>query len=167
MTQQRPIPTGDRTQPGEDVFKPPLPRWAYPIVNPTIAAILRSPLHRLMSNALMLLSFQGRKSGKRYTIPVGYLRQGQRLYIFSHAGWWKNLPGQQVTVRLCGRELRGTVRRLEEPSEIAAMVHLAQAQRGAQMVERMGLMEYADANRSGPLPQRTKFFEIMLDEAAA
>ena len=115
----------------------------------------------------MLLSFQGRKSGKRYTIPVGYLQQGQRLFIFSHAGWWQNLPGQPVTVRLRGRTLRGTVRRLEAPSEIAAMVHLAQAQRGAKMVERMGLLEYADANRSGPLPQRTKFFEIMLDEVAA
>lgn len=165
MTKQPVIPT-DQTQPGDDVVKPPLPRWAYRIVNPTMAAILRSPFHRLLSSALMLLSFRGRKSGKRYTIPVGYMQQGQHLYIFSHASWWKNLPGQPVTVRLRGRDVRGTVRRLEDPNEIAAMVHMAQAQRGAKMVERMGLMEYADANRSGPLPQRTKFFEITLDEVA-
>lgn len=166
MTQSQPAQTPGQAQPSEDVVKPPLPPWAYRIVNPTMAAILRSPLHRLLSGSLMLLSFQGRKSGKRYTIPVGYLQQGQRLYIFSHAGWWRNLPGQRVTLRLRGRDVAGTVRRLETPAEIAAMVHLALAQRGSTMVERMGLMDYADAERDGPLPQRTKFFEIMLDEAA-
>lgn len=164
MTQQ-PLShsTGD-SQPTDDVVKPPIPKWMYGFVNPTMAAILRSPLHRIMSNALMLLSFQGINSGKRYTIPVGYMQQGRSLYIFSHAKWWKNLPGQQVTMRLRGHDVRGTASRLEDPQKIAKVVRMSVAQRGEKMAVRMGLMEYADPNRSGPLPQRTKFFEITLDE---
>ena len=165
MTQQPVSHSTSGSQTSDDVVKPPIPKWMYSFVNPTMVALLRSPLHRVLSNALMLMSFQGIKSGKRYTIPVGYMQQGRHLYIFSHAKWWKNLPGQQVTLRLRGRDVRGAVRRLEDPQEIAKVVHMSVAQRGEKMADRMGLMEYADPNRSGPLPQRTKFFEITLDEA--
>jgi hypothetical protein len=34
-------------------------------------ALLRSPLHGLLSGMLMLLSYTGRKSGRTYTIPIG------------------------------------------------------------------------------------------------
>ncbi len=126
--------------PTEEAVKPPLPRWAYRIVNPVMATILRSPLHWLLSDALLLLSFRGHKSDKPYTIPVGYLQDGERLHLFCHAGWWRNLPGQPVTVRLRGG-----------------------ARRGDAMARRMGLLEYADPEATGPLPQRTKFFAITLD----
>ena len=158
--------TTEPAQPAEDAVRPPIPKWAYTIVNPAMAAILRSPLHRLLSSALMLLSFHGRKSGKRYTLPVGYLQRDDRLYIFCHAGWWKNLPGQRVTVRLRGEEVRGTARRLEDRREIAEVVEMALARRGETAARRMGLLEYADPDRTGPLPQRTKFFEITLQEPA-
>lgn len=163
MDQQLPTPSQSGTQPAEDAIKPPLPKWAYAIVNPAMAAILRSPLHRPLSNALMLLTFHGRKSGKRYTIPVGYLEQGNRLYIFCHAGWWKNLPGQRVTVRLRGKDVPGIAQQLEDKQKIADIVRIAIARRGEAMAQRMGLLEYADAQRPGPLPKRTKFFEITLD----
>ncbi len=165
MAQPSGIHRTEGTPAAEDVVKPPIPKWMYRVVNPTMAAILRSPLHRLLSNALMLLSFRGVRSGKSYTIPVGYMQQGNRLYIFSHAKWWKNLPGQQVTLRLRGRNVHGTARRLEDPYEIAEVVRMSLVQRGEKMAQRMGLMEYADPDRSGPLPQRTKFFEIVLHEA--
>ena len=166
MAEQPIIQSSDQAQAQDDVVKPPIPKWAYTIVNPTMAAILRSPMHRILSNSLMLLTFQGRKSGKRYTIPVGYMQQGNRLYIFSHAGWWKNLPGQQITLRLRGKDVPGTARRLEDKQAIADMVRMSIAQRGETMARRMGLLEYADPDRPGPLPQRTKFFEITLDEPA-
>lgn len=151
----------------EDAVKPPIPKWMYSVVNPAMAAILRSPLHGVLSNNLMLLSFQGLKSGKRYTIPVGYQQKGNRLYIFSHAGWWKNLPGQTVSVRLRGKRIQGSARRLEDANEIAELVRSTVARSGEKMAERMGLMDYADPDRDGPLPQRTKFFEITLQEPAA
>ena len=167
MAEQRVAQPPAPAEPQEDVVKPPLPKWAYKIANPVMGALLRSPLHRLLSNGLMLLSFQGRKTGKRFTIPVGYLQQGNRLYIFSHSGWWKNLLGRPVTVRLRGKDVRGIARRLEDKQAIADIVRMAVAQRGETMSRRLGLLEYADPDRPGPLPQRTKFIEVTLDEPAA
>jgi hypothetical protein len=150
----------------DDAVKPPLPKWAYKVLNPAMGAILRSPLHRILSGALMLLSFRGIEIGRRYTIPVGYLQEGDRLYIFSHAGWWRNLPDQPVTVWLRGRDRRGTARRLDDRREIAALVQKVLARRGDAMARRMGLLEYADPDATGPLPQRTKFFAITIETPA-
>lgn len=58
--------TSVRKQPPPEVFK---------LINPMIARLLRSPFHRGLSKHLMLLTFRGRKSGQRYTTPVGYLQK--------------------------------------------------------------------------------------------
>ena len=63
-------------------------------VNPVIVGILRSPLHGLMSSGLLLLTVTGRRTGRRYTIPVGYQRDGDRLVILvskaRRKNWWRN-----------------------------------------------------------------------------
>jgi hypothetical protein len=40
--------------------------------NDFMSWFLRSPLHGLLSNGMMLLTVTGRKTGKKYTTPVGY-----------------------------------------------------------------------------------------------
>ena len=81
-------------------------------LNPGISWILRSPLHFLLSPGLMLITVTGRRSGRRYTIPVGYQRDGDGLVVMvSYARrkqWWRNYrePGP-VGLRLRGRELQG------------------------------------------------------------
>ena len=40
------------------------------LVNPIVRLILRSPLHRLVSGSILLITYQGRKSGKTYTLRV-------------------------------------------------------------------------------------------------
>src|SRR5919201_997478 len=78
-------------------------------INPFVSAILRSPLHGLLSTQLMLLTYTGRKSGKRYTIPVGYARDGETLVVFSSRSWRRNLRGgAPVEVLLQGRRYTGT-----------------------------------------------------------
>jgi hypothetical protein len=57
------------------------------MINPFVSVILRSPLHRLLSGQVLLLSFTGRKTWKRYTIPVGYTREGDMLTLFSSRAW--------------------------------------------------------------------------------
>ncbi len=77
-------------------------------LNPMIIAILRSPLHSMMSKAVMLITFTGRKSGKQYTTPVSYTQEGETVYVFTHGRWWKNLQGgAPVSLRLRGQELNG------------------------------------------------------------
>ncbi len=81
-------------------------------LNPLISAILRSPLHWLLSPGVMLITVTGRRSGRRYTIPVGYQRQGESLTVMISEArkkqWWRNYrapgPGE---LRRRGRKLRG------------------------------------------------------------
>jgi deazaflavin-dependent oxidoreductase (nitroreductase family) len=81
-------------------------------LNPLISGILRSPLHWLLSPGLLLITVTGRRTGRRYTIPVGYQRDGETLAVMvSEAGrksWWRNYrePGP-VEVRLRGRSHSG------------------------------------------------------------
>ncbi len=79
-----------------------------PFVNRSMEFILRSPLHGMVSKFTLLITFTGRKSGKTYTTPVSYSRDGDQVYIFTHAPWWKNLTGgAPVTLRLRGRDYQG------------------------------------------------------------
>ena len=84
-------------------------------INPFVSMILRSPLHRVLSGQVLLLTFTGRKSWKRYTIPVGYTREGDTLILFSSYSWYKNLRGgRTVVVHLQGRGQTGRAKVIEE-----------------------------------------------------
>jgi len=79
-------------------------------LNPFVAMLLRSPLHGLMSRDVMLLTVTGRRSGRRYTIPVSYLRDADRVRCVTgrEVTWWRNLRGgADVTLRIAGEERRG------------------------------------------------------------
>lgn len=74
-------------------------------LNGLVRAILRSPLHGLTSSRLLLITLTGRKTGRTYTFPVGYVEDGGALLIGTAASWRKNLrPGVPVTIRLRGRD---------------------------------------------------------------
>lgn len=145
-------------------MKPPIPRWAYSVVNPTMKAILRSPFHGLLSKNLMELSFTGRKSGKQYRVPVGYTRDGNTLTLFSHAKWARNFEGgAPVVVRLEGTERKATARIIHDDAVIRSAIERMIRDRGEKMGEMMGFL---DPNKSGPerlqLPGGTTFVEITL-----
>jgi deazaflavin-dependent oxidoreductase (nitroreductase family) len=80
--------------------------------NLLLIVLLRSPLHRLASGSLLLITYRGRHSGRRFTTPVMYAeREGTLTIYVGHAErkrWWRNLRvGAEVEVRLRGRRLRG------------------------------------------------------------
>ena len=81
--------------------------------NPVVVRLLRSPLHWIASVGLCLVTVTGRKSGKRYTIPVGYQRDGDNLMILvseaSQKQWWRNYrEPHPIEVRLRGRDRSGS-----------------------------------------------------------
>jgi hypothetical protein len=82
--------------------------------NMMVAVLLHTPiLHRLISNQILLLSFKGRKSGKRITIPVGYTRDGNTLTILTKCfrGWWHNFEAAvPVDLLIAGNHCHGTAR---------------------------------------------------------
>jgi hypothetical protein len=63
--------------------------------NTPMAWILRSPLHGLLSKSTVLITVTGRKSAKKYTLPVNYVRDGDTLWVTSQRErtWWRNLIG--------------------------------------------------------------------------
>ncbi len=90
-----PAPTGPRTPPK--------------LANQILGAMLRLPFATPISRAILLLSFTGRKSGKRFTTPVGYQRAGDVVTLFTDHDWYKNLQAQpQVTLLIAGKTLHGT-----------------------------------------------------------
>ncbi|MAT40925.1 MAG: hypothetical protein CL609_01190 [Anaerolineaceae bacterium] len=87
--------------------KAPVP----PILNTLMKLLLRSPLHAVISKYLLLITFNGIKSGKKYTTPVSYMEQEGKITIFTHANWWRNFPeATPVSLHLRGRELHGVAK---------------------------------------------------------
>jgi deazaflavin-dependent oxidoreductase (nitroreductase family) len=71
---------------------------------------------------MLLITITGRKSGKAYTTPVSYLRDGDTLLITSsrHRTWWRNLRGgAPVTVRLQAQDRRGWGEVIEDHQAVA------------------------------------------------
>lgn len=111
-------PVETRTPPGW--LKP-----AFKVINPLMTALLRSPLHGLVSDSLLLITFTGRRSGREYTTPVGYDEVDGTLYVTSQTDrvWWKNLRGgADVTVRIRGEEHRGHAAVIEDDGAVADYV---------------------------------------------
>jgi deazaflavin-dependent oxidoreductase (nitroreductase family) len=76
-------------------------------MNRLIRPVLASPLHGILSKRLMLLTYTGRKSGRRITIPIGYFdgEPGTVLAMSSTTTWVSNLRnGPTVRLRIRGRD---------------------------------------------------------------
>ena len=85
------------------------------IGNTFVRWILRSPFHRLLSRSVMLLTYRGRRSGREYTIPVGYARHDDDVLVLvgrsSVKTWWRNFhEPAPVRMRIAGEVHVGTAR---------------------------------------------------------
>jgi deazaflavin-dependent oxidoreductase (nitroreductase family) len=80
--------------------------------NPLVRAVLGSPLHPLLSRGLALITVTGRRSGRRFTFPVGYRQDADRVTINvgwpERKRWWRNLrDGDQVEIQIRGHRRVG------------------------------------------------------------
>jgi hypothetical protein len=67
----------------------------------------------------MLLTFTGRKSGRRYTIPVRYLRKNETLLTLTDSPWWRNLRGGvPVDLSIAGQNMRGHAEVNTDPDDV-------------------------------------------------
>jgi deazaflavin-dependent oxidoreductase (nitroreductase family) len=89
--------------------------------NDFIAWVLRSPLHGMLSNGMMLITITGRKTGKEYTTPVGFFREGDELWILTSLDrtWWRNLKdGADVDLLLQRKQVRGFAELVQNESTV-------------------------------------------------
>ena len=71
--------------------------------NSFMSWVLRSPLHGMLSNTMLLITVKGIKTGKTYTTPVEYFQQDGSLWVMTLRSrtWWKNLrDGAEVSLLL-------------------------------------------------------------------
>ena len=85
-------------------------------MNGVVDVVLRSRFHWLLSRGLTLITVTGRRSGRRYTIPVGYLETVDAVVVLvgdaPSKTWWRNYidPGPiEVTLRGVPRSGRAVV----------------------------------------------------------
>ena len=83
------------------------PRW----VNRLMGMMLRSPFGRLIPG-VMLISYRGRRSGRRLSTPVEYVRAGDRVVVVVGRAkakqWWRNVRADpEVDVHLEGSDRHG------------------------------------------------------------
>ena len=94
--------------------------------NPFVSFLLQSPLHGLLGAKFMLITVTGRKTGRTFTTPVNYVREGDVLTVISRKDrtWWRNLSEPApVFVRIKGRKRAGMGRVLPlEGAELIAAV---------------------------------------------
>lgn len=91
-------------------------------LNPLIAGLLRSPLHGVLSRDLLLLTYTGRKTGRRRTLPLSYVELGTSVYLCTRSSlWWRSLrDGAPVELRLRGRR-SGAAASVVEPRSVEAL----------------------------------------------
>jgi hypothetical protein len=109
--------------------EPDRPMWMLNhMVNPLVRALLRSPLHPLLSRRLVLLRVTGRRSDRTFELPVGYVRNDTGILVTVGAPdrkqWWRNIDGPTpITLVLRGRTQPGVAELLD--SGATTQVHIA------------------------------------------
>lgn len=136
---------GERTDGYVETRGPLVPDAVTWFINPIVRAILRSPLHPLLSDSILLLTFTGQQSGTEYSVPVAYWRNGSQLFVITHGDWWRNLRGgEPVFVRIEGRERTAVATPHPDPETVAEYMQAYIQERGIEDVHRLGIRVHGD-----------------------
>lgn len=139
------------------------PKRIMAATNVVVRFLLRSPLHFLLSNTLMLLTYTGRKSGKRYTNPVSYTREGDVVTVFTYRSWWKNVcGGAPVLVEIKGHQTGGTAEAISEEKEAIATSLLAFLRKHPALARGYNVPLDADGQPDPEAVQQAAHFVVMV-----
>ncbi|MDH3260902.1 MAG: nitroreductase family deazaflavin-dependent oxidoreductase [Acidimicrobiia bacterium] len=80
-------------------------------LNAMMTFFLKTPvLQNSIGKYVALLTFTGRRSGRKYSIPISYRRRNNSILMWTtkDRSWWRNFEDQPaVEVRLAGRIVTG------------------------------------------------------------
>lgn len=112
------------------------------LVNRILRGLLSTPLlSSMIGKRLVTLYIVGRKTGRRYVLPVAYVRDGDALLIGTPFGWVRNLrSGEPITVRFKGKRRVADVRvYADEPDVVAKFAKMATENHQFASFNRIGL----------------------------
>ena len=93
----------------------------YATLNPLMSALLRSPMHGIASANLCIFSYRGRRTGKSYSTPLSFMREGSLVRLLSshNTRWWNNfLDGPvDVEIEIARKTFRGKARTVVEDGD--------------------------------------------------
>lgn len=117
-------PTANASPDGIRSIHPPARVMRF-VVNPVTKLLTRTPLGRRLSN-VVVLSFVGRRSGRRYSIPVVAHDVDGSVVVFTDAGWAANFRGgAAVSLRRGGPSFATTGTVIDDPVESANLLRAA------------------------------------------
>lgn len=100
------------------------------VVNPVVRSTVRHLPHGRLADAVALLTYEGRFSGREFTIPVEYARAGHRRYLIvpgepEHKTWWRNFrEPADVRLLVSGADHSGRAALLTDAAERRAALDL-------------------------------------------
>ena len=98
--------------------------------NSVVEFVLKSPLHRLMSGKLVVIRYQGQRTGTEYTLPVQYADTHHGIVVLVGESdtktWWRNFTTMgQTQVLLAGTWVPMTAHALlgsEDPDAVTPLL---------------------------------------------
>jgi len=115
------------------------------VVNPILRSLLRTPVMGAARNQLMVVSFTGRKTGRRYSIPVSAHRIDNALYALTPAPWKRNFRnGATADVLLDGKSATMAGELIEDPSVVADLYRRCAESYGVKTAQRLMGLKFRD-----------------------
>ena len=132
---------GDMTEQSPAVTISHPPAAMLRVVNPVLGFLLRTPLMGAMREQMMVVNVTGRKTGRRYSIPLSAHRIDGTLYALTTAPWKNNFRDGATAEVLSGGKtttMRGEL--ITDPAVVADLSHRCAETYGVQKAQRtMGL----------------------------
>ena len=133
--------------------------------NPIMRFLLRTPLAGSVLDQMMVVSFRGRKSGRRYSIPVSAHQIDNALYAITNAPWKLNFrDGAAAEVLHNGKTtaMRGEL--IQDRAVVADVARRCAESYGAKRAQLMMGLKFRDAR----IPTVEEFAEaVSRDRIAA
>ena len=109
-------------------------------VSPMVKMALRAQVlmlrHNMMGSAadmIMIITVKGRKTGKEYSTPIGYVRDGETICALNNGGvsnWYKNaLQNPDVILEIRGQRIHAVAEPVNDALERREIFDLYKQQR--------------------------------------
>ncbi|MBI5668503.1 MAG: nitroreductase family deazaflavin-dependent oxidoreductase [Chloroflexi bacterium] len=139
---------------------PPTPPAIMRAANPIIGFLVRRNIGPL-SKELMIITHTGRKSGRQYSTPIGYVREGDSILAFTLGGtsqWYKNIQqNPEVTLTIQGKPIPAHAEPINDVDEVAQVLDIYKREQPKRYEQFFGVplgMPSAEAARSPNLRAR-------------
>lgn len=98
------------------------------------AFLLRRNWMGALGDEIMVITVAGRRTGKTYSTPIGYLRDGDNLIALTNAAnpsnWYRNaLHQSEVMLNIRGQDLRARAEPVRDEAERRRLFELYQRER--------------------------------------